>query len=176
MKDCMEKLREAEEREGEATWSRSRLIESAAAGGGRNTRSCWSGGACVWCHSNSIHCLIQASTQEPLNYSHIGCCICTEDKAHGHGRGTHSRWQEDDVTPQTQYRQSAEAQRRVNVTRGHGEREDVWDERIQQVELQTSENNHSIITEVIWEQSPGGCELPLIYTISCSSEIDLLDM
>ncbi len=43
----------------QADWERS------SRGGRRNRGSCWSWGACVWCHSNSIQLLIQASTQEP---------------------------------------------------------------------------------------------------------------
>lgn len=75
MKDCIGKLTEAGTRDRverrnnmkqiQADWERS------SRGGQKNRRSCWSGGACVWCHSNSIQLLIQASTQEPLNvFSH----------------------------------------------------------------------------------------------------------
>lgn len=57
IKNCTEKLKEGS--------GETRLTESKAAGDDRETRSCRSGGACVWYHSNSFHLLILAFLKRP---------------------------------------------------------------------------------------------------------------
>lgn len=87
IKDCIEKLKRAKKKKRKDRGERRNDVkkiqadwEQSSREGGRNRRRCWSGGACLWCHSNSIQLLIQTSTQEPLNYSLIRCSICTLHK------------------------------------------------------------------------------------------------